>query len=444
MPLPATRRMRHLLVAWGAGALIAISAPAQASTPRSSALASEIADRADGLRAFYASREYRPLWLTADGRAGPAVDLLFQRVESAQFDGLDPDALRQVQTKSARRALRKASGGDADDVARADLELSRLFADYVRLSRAAPAAEMAYQDQALAPAVPSALQVLADAGRAASLESYLRDMRWMHPLYAPLRDAMIASGYSESQREEIWQTMARVRALPALAEGRHVLVDTAGARLWMYEDGEPVDSMRVVVGKPATQTPTMAGFLHQAIVNPYWNVPPDLVQQNIATNVLDRGLGYLRQSGYEVLSDYSDRPAVLDPKAIKWQAIADGSRFVRVRQKPGGGNFMGKVKFEFPNPLGIYLHDTPDKHLMKQEQRHFSAGCVRLEDADRFGRWLLGKPLPRIGKQAEQRVAVAAPVPIYIAHLPVIPTDTGLAFRPEVYGREVQLANTAY
>ncbi len=255
---------------------------------------------------------------------------------------------------------------------------------------------------------------------------------------------MAAPGYSGAERETIWRNLDRIRAIPAQQHGRHVLVDTAGARLWMYENGVPVDSMKVVVGKPDMQTPTMAGYLRDAIVNPYWNIPVDLVQQNIATNVLTRGLSYLKERGYEVLSDYSERPAVLDPKTIEWKAVAQGTRFVRVRQKPGNSNFMGKAKFEFPNELGIYLHDTPDKHLLKKEQRHLSAGCVRLEDADRFGRWLLGKPLPKVGKQAEQRISAPQPVAIYITHLTALPTESGIVFRPETYRGGVQLANTAY
>jgi murein L,D-transpeptidase YcbB/YkuD len=65
---------------------------------------------------------------------------------------------------------------------------------------------------------------------------------------------------------------------------------------------------------------------------------------------------------------------------------------VRVRQLPGGSNFMGRVKFEFPNDFGIYLHDTPEKELMAKDSRQYSSGCVRLEDAQRLGRWLMRKP----------------------------------------------------
>lgn len=439
------RALARAVLGLVAGALITVGAPVPAlAQPVSRDLAREMSSRSDEFREFYAARSFSPFWMTPDGRVGSAAHALLSRVETAQFDGLDRKALRRLDLRSVHRDLRRASRGDPDDVARADVGLSRLFAEYIRAVRSVRPDEMIYAGPGLAPKVPSAPAVLAAAGAAESIDRYVREMGWMHPLYAPLRDAIGTPGYSPSQRDAIWLNLARVRAMPALAQGRHVLVDTAGARLWMYEDGQPVDSMKVVVGKPETQTPTMAGHVSHAIVNPYWNVPPDLVQQNIATNVLDKGIGYLKDRGYEVLSDYSDKPALVDPKTVKWDAVAAGTRFVRVRQKPGNGNFMGKVKYEFPNQLGIYLHDTPDKHLLKEDRRQLSAGCVRLEDADRFGRWLLGRPLPRPGKQAEQRVEVAQPVPIYITHLTAMPTESGIAFRSDVYGETVQMASTAY
>lgn len=433
------RAGRVMLVA-GVGVLIAIgaSAPAAARAPASSALLErEIADRADELRPFYAARGYRPLWIGANGRPDPAVDLLLARLETAQFDGLDKRTLRSLRTRSARKALNRAMRArDADDVARAEVELSELFVRYARAMRGANHAEMIYESRALAPIVPTATVVLHQATEAASLETYLREMGWMHPLYAPLRDALDTRNFNEAQRRSIWENLDRVRALPATPAERYVLVDAASARLWLYENGVPVDSMRVVVGSPETQTPMMAGFLRHAIVNPYWNIPPDLVQRNIATNVLDRGLGYLKERGYEVLSDWSDKPAKLDPKTIDWAAVAAGARQVRVRQNPGGHNFMGKVKFEFPNAQGIYLHDTPDRHLLKEEDRQLSNGCVRLEDADRFGRWLLGKPLPKAGRTPEQRIELPQLVPVYITYLTAMPTERGIAFREDVYGHD--------
>ena len=50
-------------------------------------------------------------------------------------------------------------------------------------------------------------------------------------------------------------------------------------------------------------------------------------------------------------------------------------------QLPGPRNSLGLVKFDMRNDQAIYLHDTPAKALFARDQRHFSHGCVRVQDA---------------------------------------------------------------
>lgn len=412
----------------------------QASSP-SSALQREIADRAGkDLRAFYAARGNQPLWLNAFGRPSGAASMLMHHLRTAQFDGVDPQKLR---FSRLAKAVDKARRGDPDDVAKAEVALSTAFAAYVRAMRGAGREQMIYESQALAPVVPTARAALETAAASADgLEDYVAEMRWMHPLYAPLRNAMEDPRFSESQRRQIWTNLARVRAIPAMPVGRHILVDAASATLWMYEDGKVVDSMKVVVGKPELQTPMMAGFIRYAILNPYWQVPDDLVKNTISANVLDRGVGYLKNGGYQVLADWRDDAALVDPATVDWRAVHAGTTKVHVRQLPGGSNFMGKVKFEFPNPQGIYLHDTPDKDLMDRDARQLSSGCVRMQDAAKMHRWLMGTPLPsRVRGDPEQIEPLPEMVPIYITYLTALPAGDHIAFHDDPYGRDgVQLA----
>ncbi|WP_195908686.1 L,D-transpeptidase family protein [Novosphingobium sp. Gsoil 351] len=194
--------------------------------------------------------------------------------------------------------------------------------------------------------------------------------------------------------------------------------------------------MKVVVGKPSEPTPMIAGLISNAVLNPYWNVPPDLVSSRIAWNVNKNGLGYLKSKGYQALSDFSNKPKVLNPAKIDWKAVEAGTKELRVRQLPGKSNFMGKVKFNFPNSQGIYLHDTPDKALLKEEVRFASSGCVRLEDAPRLGKWLFGK-MPQAKKGGvEQVVPLEQPVPVYITYLTAAPDDGRIVFRDDLYGRD--------
>jgi murein L,D-transpeptidase YcbB/YkuD len=238
----------------------------------------------------------------------------------------------------------------------------------------------------------------------------------------------------------------RARALPAQQNGRFVLVDAATARLWLYEDGVAKDSMRVIVGKPNEQTPMLAGLIRTAVLNPYWNVPTDLVQRKIAPSVVKEGLGYLRAKNYEVLSSWSDDAEVVDPATVDWAAVAAGRTELRVRQLPGKTNSMGAVKFMFPNEFGVYLHDTPDKALFAQDDRTQSSGCVRVEDAARLARWLFGKTPKAPKERPEQVVALATPVPVYINYFTAGWNGDRFALRQDVYGRDgggTRLASSA-
>jgi murein L,D-transpeptidase YcbB/YkuD len=402
------------------------------------ALNREIATRVgNDLRPFYAARQFRPLWLNEFGRPSGAASMLMHHLRTSQFDGVSP---RKLGWNRVAKQVDRARRGDADDIAKAEVALSEAFAAYVRAMRGADHDQMIYESAALAPVVPTVRAALDTAAAASDLEAYVAEFRWMHPLYAPMREAMEDSRLSESQRRQVWTNLARIRAIPAMPQGRHILVDTASARLWMYEDGRPVDSMRVVVGKPELQTPMMAGFVRAAVLNPYWNIPDDLVQGTIAANVLDKGLGYLRSGRYEVFSDWQAREKV-DPSTIDWRAVHEGRSRVHVRQLPGGDNFMGKVKFVFPNAQGIFLHDTPDKHLLREDARQLSSGCVRLEDAAKMHRWLMGEPLPARVREAEQVVPLPEMVPVYITYLTAMPQGGTIAFHSDPYGRDgVQLA----
>ncbi len=224
--------------------------------------------------------------------------------------------------------------------------------------------------------------------------------------------------------------LERARILPG-PWTRHIVVDTASARLWMYQGGKEQGSMKVVVGKPTEQTPMLAGMVRYAILNPYWNVPADLIQNRIAPKMLAG-----TAKNFQVLSDWGAGASVLDPQSIDWHAVEDGRAEVRLRQLPGGTNAMGRMKFMFPNDQGIYLHDTPDRALFAKPARQFSSGCVRLEDAPRLGQWLFGKPLKSASDAPEQQMPLPEAVPVYLTYLTAVPSGTGIAFPDDVYGRD--------
>jgi L,D-transpeptidase YcbB len=287
----------------------------------------------------------------------------------------------------------------------------------------------------LRPSPPSARAILDNAAREPSLERYVAQVGWMHPFYGRLRNALASGSLPEDKRGQLRVNLERARDLP-VGNGRHILVNAAAQRLFMYENGREVGTMRVVVGKPIYPTPMMAAYVRFASLNPYWYVPPDLAAERIAPNVLKLGMKYLDRQGYEVVHDFVDNPTIIDPTTVDWKGVADGKVNVLIRQKPGPYNSMGRIKFMFPNEQGVYLHDNPERELFEQAARLYSGGCVRLEDAWRLSHWLFNKDLTWEGAGTEQRVMLDKPVPVYITYLTAVPDGSSVAYFDDVYGRD--------
>ena len=419
-----------------AAALIAVAAPLSAAQAATAAAATAAAAgvqpaAAQSVADFYRARNNAPLWLAPS--AGNAAERLVALLSTASLDGQNPD---RYQTAALQQALQAARGGKRKLVERADQQLSEAFVAYVRDLKHDPGLGILYVDPDLRPAPPSAMAVLLQAAAAPSLSNYVQSIGWMNPLYGQLRQALANHSFaSDHERQLLTVNLERARALPS-GPHRYVLVNAAQQRLYMYENGQLIDSMRVVVGKPKYPTPMMTAWIRYASLNPYWFVPPDLAAERIAPNVLKRGLRYLDELGYQVLSDWDEHPRIIDPSTIDWQAVADGKLEVRIRQLPGAHNSMGRMKFMFPNEVGVYLHDNPERELFEQASRLYSGGCIRLEDASRLGRWMFGRDLQWEGAGTEEKVPLAAPVPVYITYLTAMPDSGSIAYYDDVYGRD--------
>lgn len=385
---------------------------------------------------FYAQRAGAPLWFR-NGPDSSAARELIGTLQRAPLDGMSagPAIAAQVQALLAR-----SEAGDAAAIAAADRLLTSAWVQYVEALQRPPEG-MTYADQWVVPHRDSPALILAKTAAAPSLAAYVRSVSQVNPLYAQLRDAawseMQSSGGQLDPR--VIASLDRVRDMPP--QGRYVMIDTAGARLYMIEDGRIVDSMKVVVGKadPSTQTPMIASTIYYATLNPYWHVSSEMVRSLIAKNVLDQGLGYLRTHGYQVF-DAEGSDQMLDPAKVNWHAVAAGKAMVKVRQLPGPANSMGRIKFPFPNSEDIYLHDTPNKNLFASDDRTLSHGCIRLEDAERLGRWLMGHDPQSASREPEQNVLLPSPVPIYVTYLTAQVNNGQLSYVDDIYGRDREVA----
>ena len=424
-----------MLAGAACAALMALSAPAQGATNPELPTAANFDPAADqAVNAFYASRGGAPLWL----RSGAGARELIGVLQRAPLDGYSNGPAIAAQ---AQALLARAQAGDPAAAASAERLLSTGWIRYVEALQPPPAG-MIYADRWVAPRRDSAAAILAKTAAAPSLAAYVRGVSQVNPLYAELRDAAWASMQANGGQLDprVLASLARARDVPP--QGRYVMIDTAGARLYMIEDGRIADSMKVIVGKadPSTQTPMIASTIYYATLNPYWHVSADMVRSLIARNVLDQGFGYLKSHGYQVMTaDGSGE--LLDPAKVNWRAVAAGNEMVQVRQLPGPLNSMGRIKIPFPNGSDIYLHDTPNKDLFAADDRNLSHGCIRLEDAERLGRWLMGRDPQSASREPEQNVLLPSPVPIYVTYLTAHVNGGQLSYVDDIYQRDSQVAS---
>ena len=417
----------------GGGALAVVAAVAPLAAP-ALARTTAVVPFDGEISAFYRARGGAPLWFGPE--AGSAADQLVQLLATAQADHLNP---RRYDVRGLSRTAAAARSGDPAAIQRAEAMLSSAFVAYARDLRHDPGVGVVYVDPELKPTPPSALELLNAAAHAPSLTDYVQQIGWMNPIYAKLRQAIASRIYRSPAELRLLQlNLERARALPA-GKGRYVIVNPPAARLYMYENGQVVDSMRVVAGRtdPIAQTPMMNAFIRYIALNPYWNSPADITAKRLAPTILKEGRAYFRNRGYELLSDWSDHARVIDPMSIDWHAVAAGRIQARLRQKPGPPNSMGKMKFMFPNPQGIWLHDTPEREKIEDAARLQSNGCVRLEDAKRLERWLFyGRPPSPKGARPEQKVNLPEPVPLYITYLTAVPSGTSIVYFDDFYGKD--------
>ena len=390
--------------------------------------ATSLAVSADATAA-YDTYHVKPIWFRG-GVEDPAVAQLVAILGRAPFDGFaeGPQLAAEVQAAVAAARANPASAANAERI------LSMAWVRYVQALKR-PTEGMIYAYPVLKPQGTRTEEILLTASAAPSLTQYLVTTSELNPVYRQLRDAAWAKAQASGTfvpDPRLLANLDRARSIPA--RGRFVLVDSGSQLLTMFENGQAVDSMKVIVGTNELPTPLIASMMFYVTYNPYWHAPDHLVRKTIAPTVLRQGMGYLKSRGYHVIDEWSENPNVIDSTTIDWKAAASGKTHLFIRQDPGPLNSMGRLKFPFPNPEGIYLHDTPGKELFGKQVRNLSNGCVRVEDARRFGRWLLGQDPVAPSDEPEIRVQLPRGVPIILTYLTVQVKDGKLAYSDDFYG----------
>jgi murein L,D-transpeptidase YcbB/YkuD len=241
--------------------------------------------------------------------------------------------------------------------------------------------------------------------------------------------------------------LERWRWLPHQFETPPIVVNIPQFRLHVNDRaGRRIFSMKVVVGKAFEhETPIFFSQIRSVTFLPEWNVPINIAGAELVPE-MERDPNYLERKGYEIVDSRGNVASDAAANDSTFDKIRSGEWLIR--QKPGPANALGLVKFDLPNPYGVYLHGTPATELFSQSRRDFSHGCIRLERPVELAAWLLrGNPEWTINKiwaaiKGTQtiRATLAQPVPILIIYATAVVSQDGeVHFSDDVYGYDAEL-----
>jgi len=232
--------------------------------------------------------------------------------------------------------------------------------------------------------------------------------------------------------EQLLMNMDRMRWLANNPSGNLIVVNIPEFVLHVYEGKQKAFDIDVVVGKEGHNTMMFNGDLNQVVFSPYWNVPPSIVAKEILPAIA-KNSNYIAKENMEITGNDDGLPVV--------------------RQKPGAGNALGKVKFLFPNSFNIYFHDTPAKSLFEKDKRAYSHGCIRLKEPEKFANYVLRnqpewtpeKISEAMNSGDEKYVKVKDPIPVVITYYTAWVDENGrLNFREDIYGHDARLAEKMF
>jgi murein L,D-transpeptidase YcbB/YkuD len=270
-------------------------------------------------------------------------------------------------------------------------------------------------------------------------------------LNAPHHRAAILG--SPAQIRQVLLNMERWRWLPHDLGDFYINVNIPEFMLRVVKDNETIHSTRVVVGKPATQTPIFNNEMQTVVFGPYWNVPTSIKVDEIRPYLRQEASWFFGGGGWNtsvfqrhgLRMRYGGRD--VDPASVDWSRV--DIRNFELYQPPGPGNVLGRVKFVFPNKHDVYMHDTPQKQLFAYPVRAESHGCMRVQNPDQLAAlimkhdqgWSQARTLSAFETGFDQQIPLQRKIPVYITYFTLkVNADGSVATYGDLYGHDARMA----
>jgi L,D-transpeptidase YcbB len=226
-------------------------------------------------------------------------------------------------------------------------------------------------------------------------DEVLRALHPQHPQFEKLRQAYLATttkgakgkraGGDSVEAKRLLANMEQWRWMPADLGQFYVWNNVPEYTQRVVKSGDVIQSERIVAGELGKQTPIFSRPMRRVTFKPTWKVPDSIKAKELWPNLLRGG---------SLMTSWALQVQTKDGQIVDWRKI-DWSKTdilnYDVIQVTGPKNVLGKVKFSFPNPHTVFMHDTleRDKYLFNIGQRTFSHGCMRVRNPMKLAEALL-------------------------------------------------------
>ena len=225
----------------------------------------------------------------------------------------------------------------------------------------------------------------------------------------------------EERIMNIRSNLSKAKKISTIKNDRLCIINIPAFMLHVFENKKLVMNSKVVVGKLQNRTAEFGAWMNEVVLNPYWDIPESILNK-------------------EILPEWRKDPSYIDRNHMEWSGG-------RLRQRPGPDNALGRIKFIFPNPYNMYMHDTPARYLFEKEIRAFSHGCIRVEKPMelaafllRGSEWAEEQQLREVLlKEEEKRIPIKEKVWVELVYLTAFVDEQGdLNFRRDLYQKGVK------
>ena len=404
--------------------------------------------------AFYAERNFRPVWTDQE----PLADTLLNLLGNARYFGLLPEKYHTMEFNAATAPAWRPEVRLRKDVMLTDAFLS--IGHDLRYGRLHASTR---ETDSL---MMTSLKIVLTYGR---LYQELMKLQPDFAQYHSLQKGLAHTIQTADSLERAWllqgmtvdslEAHAKVRTIEVNMErwrsetsawgDRYIFVNIPSFTVEVFDGGKRIIDSKAIVGKPDKMTPEFSSMVQCFVTYPYWNVPRKISVEEFLP-VIQRDTSFIRKNNFDVLSR---KGKLLNPDSVEWQKFNENNFPVILRQREGPENSLGVIKFQFDNPYAVFVHDTNAPRLFRNKVRAFSHGCIRMEKATTLGHYLLtGDPRKKspllanyLAQKLRHTVDLPHPIPIHIRYFTAVADDTGkVVVHDDIYGKDVELIERLY